>query len=154
MTPIAELLMKCIIISCSIILTSIILYNVVIQRILEKLKYNSKLSIVEVFGAIDIIVTNESSLYERYLANTTDMNFTAMTNSQFINVYNDLCSRVLHAFSPGFIELANVFLTTDELNTYAAQMVYNFLAEKIQTIPDTAQDMDDEDAEDGEPFFV
>lgn len=138
---------KCVVVLITVLSTAFIIHQFIIKDIMRRMKYSTKMSIVEVFGSIDIIITNETALYEKYLANTTDMNFTAMTNSQFINVYNDLASRVLHAFSPGFIEMANVYLTTDELNTYAAQMVYNFLADKIQTIPETAQDMDDEDVE-------
>lgn len=151
---IQEFVIEAVIAAIVVCISANVIYNTVIIRIMRSMKYNTKMSIVEVFGAIDLITTNECTLYERYFANTTDISFVAMTNSQFINVYNDLSSRVLHAFSPGFLEMANVYLTTDEINTYAAQLIYNFLADKIQTVPDTGQDMTDEDVEDGESFLV
>ena len=149
---------RCVIVAATVIACLLITYNFIIKPFMTRMKYNQRIPIVEVFGTIDIIVSNECTLYERYLTNTTDMSFIAMTNSQFINVYNDIGSRVLHALSPGFLELANVYLTTDEINTYTARMVYNWLADKIQTVPDSAQDMDDEDTDDqdtvSKPFLI
>lgn len=151
-----EFTLRIVIVAVIGILALILLYHSVIRRVMSQMKYNTRLPLVEVFGAIDLIVANECEQYSQYFANTTDMDFTAMTNSQFINVYNDLCSRILHAFSPGFLEMANMYLTTEEVNNYTARIVYNWMANKIQTIPDTAQDMSDEDADEleNESFWV
>lgn len=149
-----EFFIRCVIVAITSIVTLVALYNLVVKKLMASMKYNERIPLVELYASINLVINNECDLYERYFANTTDIDFTAMTNSQFMNVYQDLCSRVLHAFSPGFMGLVNVYLNDDEFNTYTARIVYNWLADKVQTIPETAQDMDDEDvAEDGS-FYV
>lgn len=100
---------------------------------LKKLTIENRIDLVELFGAIDLIIATEAALYEQYLRINSDIDITKITNEEFINIYNDLSMRCLRAVSPQFWESAELYMDREAIQTYITEKVLQYLTDKIGT---------------------
>ena len=100
---------------------------------LKKLTMENRIDLVELFGAIDLIIATEAALYEQYLRINSDIDITKITNEEFINIYNDLSMRCLRAVSSQFWESAELYMDREAIQTYITEKVLQYLTDKIGT---------------------
>lgn len=131
-----EILVNTIIISIAIPTISVTLYLLFSyifsrrRKLYPRVKYRIKLR--ELYDTVDLIIATEIATYEKYLGNSTQNDLDSpLTNSQFINIYDDLCKRILTGLSPTFYEMVSVYMTEDAMNTYITQRIYNYLADRV-----------------------
>lgn len=109
----------------------------------KKLILENKLNIGEVFITIDFIIKTECDLYEQYFENNTTADMITLTNSEFTNIYNSISMQCLKAVSPTLWELAEVYMTRDEVQTYITQKVMQFLLDKSTVTEDEEENSND-----------
>lgn len=141
----------------ALVLTSLVLLVLVIMGnralgIYQKVhNLQTTPSFEELIKTLELILATEISIYERYMANSTDAvdldGF--ITNAQFKNIYNDLSNRVIRLISPQFYEYMECYWTEEEIHVYISQRIYTYLAEKAVP-PDDEVLEEDEDEMDEE----
>lgn len=112
---------------------SAILLRYLIFPFLIKYQVRSKVTIDQIYGTLKVVIVTQVREYERFLENSTDEDYgTPMTNSQFVNYYNDMCKHVIKSIPPLFYEAAAPYLTEDAINEFITENIFSYLAEKIE----------------------
>lgn len=109
----------------------VLIYFMIEKLYLKKLTMENRIDLVDLFGAIELIVATEAALYEQYLKTNSDIDITKITNDEFLNIYNDLSMRCLKAVSPQFWESAELYMNREALQTYITEKVLQYLTDKI-----------------------
>lgn len=110
---------------------AILFQKVIHPNIRELVVQKNRMSLADIFETAEFIVTIECNLYEKYFDANTTAGMQSLSNSEFLNIYNDLAMKCLKAFSPSFWAAAEVYITREELQTYVTQRVFNYLHSKI-----------------------
>lgn len=125
-------------------ISSLILIFVIFPFIL-KYQVRSKLTLEQIYGNLKVLIVTQVREYERFLENSTDEDYgTTMTNSQFVNYYNDMCKHVIKSVPPLFYEAASPYLTEDAIHEFITENIFSYLAEKVEA-PGGAVHSDDEE---------
>jgi hypothetical protein len=90
------------------------------------------MSIEELLVSLEFILKTEMDLYEKMMANTSDVDLTNLQNSEFNSIYQSLSMQCLKAVSPQFWELIEIYMDREAVQTYITQRVYNYLADKVR----------------------
>lgn len=98
----------------------------------------NKIEISDIFIILEFIVKVETDLYETFLETNSNTNLSTLTNSEFLNIYNDLSKSCLKAISPTMWEIASVYVNKTTVQTYVTQRVMSYLTSKIH------EELDDE----------
>ena len=96
----------------------------------------NRVELTEIFTTAEAIIGIECALYEKYFETNTTADLQSLSNSEFLNIYNDLSMRCLKSFSENFWRSAEVYITREELQTYVTQRVFNYLHDKIRVVGD------------------
>lgn len=126
------------IIKCGIVLVTFIIMCLMILLILHifytKIYVNYKkrtsyISIEELFTILQIIINNEIDIYERNVFLTRGE---IVSNSNFDNVYKDICERICSNFTDEFYDKFSNFISKETMIKTICHMVQVYLTEKIK----------------------
>jgi hypothetical protein len=132
----------------TLLLAAIILGSLkfLIFPFLFKYQARSRTTIDQIYGTLKVLIITQVREYERFLENSTDEDYgTSMTNSQFVNYYNDMCKHVIKSIPPLFYEAASPFLTEDAINEFVTENIFSYLAEKVEAPGGIDHSDDDEE---------
>lgn len=120
------------------------------HRVIKAIRHASKLKntppFEDLMKNLELVLANEIASYERMLDYSTDgVDLDGfISNSQFINIYNDLSRRVIYSLSDDFYYLMSTYLTEDEVQSYIAQRIYLYLATKA--VPNDEDETEEDEA--------
>lgn len=92
----------------------------------------NRMSLEEILNSTDLVLATEVVMYERYLEDTGNVMLTNITNSEFVNIYNDLSRKILASFDDKFYQMASLYFTKEEFQSYLVNRVYDYLSNKIK----------------------
>lgn len=92
----------------------------------------NRMSLEEILNSTDLVLATEVVMYERYLEDTGNAMLTNITNSEFVNIYNDLSRKILASFDDKFYQMASLYFTKEEFQSYLVNRVYDYLSNKIK----------------------
>jgi hypothetical protein len=98
----------------------------------KEMLLQNHMSIEELLVSLEFILKTEMDLYEKMMANTSDVDLTNLQNSEFNSIYQSLSMQCLKAVSPQFWELIEIYMDREAVQTYITQRVYNYLADKVR----------------------
>lgn len=110
---------------------AIIIFALIFALLKIMIKYRNKLvklSIEELFEAVNIIVRNEISLYER---NVFMNNGKIISNASYKNYYEDILKNVYDALSPDIISRIEFYINKKSLYTMISREIEVYLNSKV-----------------------
>ena len=118
----------------------LLLHYVVLPFILNLHIQTNRIELTEIYATAESVISIECTLYEKYFETNTTADIQSLSNSEFLNIYNDLSMRCLKSFSENFWRAAEVYVTREELQTYITQRVFNYLHSKIRVSDDVEEE--------------
>lgn len=114
----------------TIIITLCVLgtFFVVIRVLIKSRTKFMQLDITELFQAINIIVSNEISMYER---NAFDNGGKMISNATYENYYKDIMKNIYTSLSPDIIDRLSFYINKESLYTMISKEVKIYLNSKI-----------------------
>lgn len=108
----------------------------------------------ELMKTLELVMANEIASYERLLDYSTDgVDLDGfITNSQFVNIYNDLSKQIIYGLSDDFYYLMSTYWTEGEVQSYISQRVYLYLINKAVPVEDEEQEEAESPADYGDDF--
>lgn len=91
-----------------------------------------RIDIVELFASLDFIIKVETDIYEQILETNSTINWVGLTNTEFINIYNELAMRCLKAISSISWEMFDIYIKRETVQTYVTQKVMQYLMVKTE----------------------
>lgn len=114
------------------VLLFLLLHYLTLPFIREMHMQKNRMELTEIYATAESVISIECALYEKYFETNTTSDLQSLSNSEFLNIYNDLSMRCLKAFSENFWRAAEVYVTREELQTYITQRTFNYLHSKIR----------------------
>ena len=110
----------------------LLLHYLILPFIREMHMQKNRMELTEIYATAESVISIECALYEKYFETNTTSDLQSLSNSEFLNIDNDLSMRCLKAFSENFWHAAEVYVTREELQTYITQRTFNYLHSKIR----------------------
>lgn len=123
-------LLICLAIVIPVTIAIIIIYHFFLRSVIEKsLVYRYRDPLTDLMATLQVIIQTEERLYDEYIFNYSETG--SMTNAQYENAYQELCTRILNGISEDMWKQFEFYMKRETIATFITESVQIYLKNKI-----------------------